>query len=66
MTSEVGGSKPTGTNSSAVTTGSILRYRFTHCVRASVTSAVPAAVWSRSLDDRLTRLEPGHTPFTTD
>lgn len=30
-----------------------LRYRFTHCVRASATSAVPPEVWARSLDDRL-------------
>lgn len=30
-----------------------LRLRFTHCVRASATTAVPPEVWSRSLDDRL-------------
>jgi hypothetical protein len=29
-----------------------LRYRFRHCVHASVTSAVPVASWSSSLDDR--------------
>jgi hypothetical protein len=31
-----------------------LRYRFTHCVRATVTSAVAPDVWARSLDDRFT------------
>lgn len=30
-----------------------VRYRFTNCVRATVTSAMPADVWSRSLDERL-------------
>jgi hypothetical protein len=30
-----------------------LRYRFTHCVRAIATTAIPEHVWSRSLDDRL-------------
>lgn len=30
-----------------------LRYRFSHCVRASVTSSVPPEIWSESLDDRL-------------
>jgi hypothetical protein len=30
-----------------------LRYRFTHCVRASATSSVPPEVWRRSLDPRL-------------
>ncbi|MDQ0616757.1 YxiG-like protein [Arthrobacter globiformis] len=29
------------------------RYRFTHCVRATVTSAIPPSVWIRSLDERL-------------
>lgn len=36
-----------------------LRYRFTYCVRASVTSAVTAEVWSRSLDDELIDFEQG-------
>jgi len=36
-----------------------LRYRFTHCVRATVTSAVPPAVWKRSLDDGLLDYEQG-------
>lgn len=30
-----------------------LRYRFTHCVRASVTTAVEPRVWTQSLDERL-------------
>jgi hypothetical protein len=30
-----------------------VRYRFTHCVRADVSTTVPAEVWSDSLDDRL-------------
>lgn len=30
-----------------------LRYRFTHCVRAFATSALPPETWKRSLDDRL-------------
>jgi hypothetical protein len=34
-----------------------LRYRFTHCVRASVTSAVRRDVWARSLDDKFTDYE---------
>ncbi|MFE5335746.1 hypothetical protein ACFQ8E_07515 [Isoptericola sp. NPDC056573] len=29
-----------------------LRYRFTHCVRATATTAVPASAWKESLDDR--------------
>jgi hypothetical protein len=29
------------------------RYRFTHCVRATVVSAVPPQVWRESLDERL-------------
>lgn len=37
-----------------------LRYRFTHCVRASVTSTVSPGVWRRSLDERLLDLEKGH------
>lgn len=36
-----------------------LRYRFTHCVRASVTSALSPQVWSRSLDDRLVDYDQG-------
>lgn len=36
-----------------------LRYRFRHCVRASVTTALPPEVWADSLDDRLTNLETG-------
>lgn len=36
-----------------------LRYRFTHCVRASVTSAVSPAIWKRSLDERLVDYEQG-------
>ena len=31
-----------------------LRYRFTHCVRATVTTAVRRDVWAHSLDDELT------------
>ncbi|SRR5216683_3527426 len=30
-----------------------LRYRFKHCVRATVTSALSPDVWKRSLDERL-------------
>ncbi|MEU8080701.1 hypothetical protein AB0B31_35225 [Catellatospora citrea] len=30
-----------------------LRYRFTHCVRATVTSVLSPEIWKRSLDDRL-------------
>jgi hypothetical protein len=30
-----------------------LRYRFMHCVRATVTSALSPEVWRRSLDERL-------------
>lgn len=30
-----------------------LRYRFTHCVRATATTAVRRDVWQRSLDERL-------------
>jgi len=36
-----------------------LRYRFTHCVRATVTSAVRPEVWVRSLDPRLIDFEAG-------
>jgi hypothetical protein len=36
-----------------------LRYRFKHCVRAVVTSAVPPEVWKRSLDERLIDYEQG-------
>jgi hypothetical protein len=36
-----------------------LRYRFKHCVRASVTSAASPETWSRSLDDRLIDFEQG-------
>ena len=36
-----------------------LRYRFKHCVRASVTSAVSPETWSRSSDDRLIDFEQG-------
>lgn len=31
-----------------------LRYRFIHCVRATVTTAVRRDVWARSLDDAMT------------
>ncbi len=31
-----------------------LRYRFTHCVRATIVTALPAETWAASLDDRLT------------
>ena len=30
-----------------------LRYRFTHCVRATVTTALSPEIWRRSLDERL-------------
>lgn len=30
-----------------------LRYRFTHCVRATVKTAISSEVWARSLDERL-------------
>lgn len=30
-----------------------LRYRFMHCVRATVTSALSPGIWRRSLDERL-------------
>jgi len=36
-----------------------LRYRFRHCVRANITTAVPHGVWASSLDDRLTDYESG-------
>ncbi|WP_227489463.1 YxiG-like protein [Nocardioides kribbensis] len=36
-----------------------LVYTFKHCVRATVTSAVPPEVWARSLDDRLMDYETG-------
>jgi hypothetical protein len=36
-----------------------LRYRFTHCVRATATSALTPAIWKRSLDERLIDLESG-------
>jgi hypothetical protein len=35
-----------------------LRYRFTHCVRATVTTALSAQVWKQSLSDRLIDPEP--------
>lgn len=31
-----------------------LRYRFTHCVRAAVSSTLPPATWKQSVDERLT------------
>ncbi|MDX6281593.1 MAG: hypothetical protein QOH03_2664 [Kribbellaceae bacterium] len=37
-----------------------LRYRFKHCVRASVTSVVSPQTWSQSLDDRLLDSEQSH------
>lgn len=36
-----------------------LSYRFTHCVRATVTSAVPPDTWAVSLDERLIDYETG-------
>ncbi len=36
-----------------------LLYRFTHCVRATVTTAVSPEVWKRSLDERLVDYEQG-------
>jgi hypothetical protein len=36
-----------------------LRYRFTHCVKAEVRTAVPAEVWARSLDERLVTYDEG-------
>jgi hypothetical protein len=36
-----------------------LRYRFTHCVRATVTSALSPETWKRSLDGRLVDYERG-------
>jgi hypothetical protein len=30
-----------------------LRYRFKHCVRATVTTALTPQIWQRSLDERL-------------
>ena len=36
-----------------------LRYRFTHCVRATVTTALSAEIWKRSLDERLIDYELG-------
>jgi hypothetical protein len=36
-----------------------LTYRFTHCVRATVTSAVSPDIWARSLDERLIDYETG-------
>jgi hypothetical protein len=37
-----------------------LRNRFTHCVRATITSALPPDTWTRSLDERL--VCPEHAP----
>lgn len=37
-----------------------LRYRFKHCVRATVTTALSAEIWRRSLDERLVDFEQGH------
>jgi hypothetical protein len=36
-----------------------LRYRFRHCVRATVTTALSPEIWKRSLDERLVDYEPG-------
>jgi hypothetical protein len=36
-----------------------LRYRFTHCVRATVTTALSPEIWRRSLDERLIDREQG-------
>jgi hypothetical protein len=36
-----------------------LRYRFTHCVRATVTTALSPEIWRRSLDDRLVDYDQG-------
>jgi hypothetical protein len=36
-----------------------LRYRFTCCVHADVTTTVPPAIWTRSLDERLIDYEQG-------
>jgi hypothetical protein len=36
-----------------------LRYRFTHCVRATATSALPPEAWRCSLDERLLDFEEG-------
>lgn len=36
-----------------------LRYRFIHCVRAAVTSALGPATWKQSLDERLTDYDQG-------
>jgi hypothetical protein len=36
-----------------------LRYRFRHCVKAAVTSALSPATWKKSLDERLTDYEQG-------
>jgi hypothetical protein len=36
-----------------------LRYRFKHCVRATVTSALSPEVWKRSMDERLVDYEQG-------
>lgn len=36
-----------------------LRYRFTHCVRASTTSALSPHIWKQSLDERLVDHEEG-------
>ncbi len=39
-----------------------LRYRFTHCVRATVTSALSPEIWKQSLDERLVDYERGYDP----
>jgi hypothetical protein len=36
------------------------RYRFTHCVRATVSTALSPEIWERSLDQRLIDYEQGH------
>jgi hypothetical protein len=36
-----------------------LRYRFKHCVQATVTSALSPETWKRSLDERLVDYEQG-------
>jgi hypothetical protein len=47
------------TDPGASITAAHLRYRFVHCVRAAVTSALSPQIWRQSLDERLAGCEHG-------
>src|SRR6266702_8489564 len=42
-----------------------LRYRFTHCVRATVTSALSPEIWTRAIDERLGDYKQDRAPDRT-